>query len=66
MAVDTTHGVGRELDVSSVYNRLGCDVIGLQETRCSGHSDFSKAGYLVCSAAVSTGTRMVGRKGKVE
>ena len=50
MAVDATHGVGRELDVSSVYDRLGCDVIGLQETRRSGHSDFSKAGYLVfCS-----------------
>ena len=50
MAVDGTHGVGRALDVSSVYDRLGCDVIGLQKTRRSGHSAFSQAGYLVyCS-----------------
>ena len=47
MAVDGTHGVGRALDVSSVYDRLGCDVIDLQETRRSGHSAFSQAGYLV-------------------
>ena len=50
MAVDGTHGVGRALDVSSVYDRLGCNVIGLQETRRSGHSAISQAGYLVyCS-----------------
>ena len=48
--MDGKHGVGRALDVLSVYDRLGCDVIGLQETRCSGHSAFSQAGYLVyCS-----------------
>ena len=47
MAVDGTHGVGRALDVLRVYDRLGCDVIGLQETRRSGHSAFSQAGYLV-------------------
>ena len=50
MAVDGKHGVERALDVLSVYDRLGCDVIGLQETRRSGHSAFSQAGYLVyCS-----------------
>ena len=50
MAVDEKHGVGRALDVWSVYDRLGCDVIGLQETRRSGHSAFTQAGYLVyCS-----------------
>ena len=50
MAVDGKHGVGRALDVLSVYDQLGCDVIGLQETRRSGHSAFSEAGYLVyCS-----------------
>ena len=32
MAVDGTHGVGRALDVLSVYDQLRCDVIGLQET----------------------------------
>ena len=50
MAEDGTRGVGRALDVLSVYDRLGCYVIGLQETRRSGHSAFSQAGYLVyCS-----------------
>ena len=50
MAVDRTHGVGQALDVLSVYDRLGCDGIGLQETHCRGHSAFSRAGYLVyCS-----------------
>ena len=38
IAVDGKHGVGRALDVLSVYDRLGCNVIGLQETRRSGHS----------------------------
>ena len=47
MAVDGTHGVGLALDVLRVYDRLGCDVIGLQETRRSGHSAFSQTGYLV-------------------
>ena len=33
-----------------MYDRLRCDVIGLQETCRSGHSAFSQAGYLVyCS-----------------
>ena len=50
MAVDWKHGVGRALDVLSVYDLLGRDVIGLQETRRSGQSAFSQAGYLVyCS-----------------
>ena len=52
MAVDGMHGVGRALDVLSVYDRLGCDVIGLQETRRSGHSAFTQVGYctvLYCS-----------------
>ena len=63
MAVDGTHGVGRALDVLSVYDRLGCEVIGLQETRRSGHSAFSQAGYLVyCSG--ERGGENGGKKGK--
>ena len=63
MAVDGTHGVGRALDVLSVYDRLGCDVIGLQETRCSGHSAFSQAGYSVyCSG--ECGGENGGKKGQ--
>ena len=50
MTVDGTHGVGRALNVLSVYDRLGYDVIGMQETRRSRHFAFSQAGYLVyCS-----------------
>ena len=50
MVVDGTHGVGRALDVLCVYDCVGCDVIGLQETRRNGHSASTQAGYLVyCS-----------------
>ena len=63
MAVDGTHGVGRALDVLSVYDRLGCDVLGLQETRRSGHSAFSQAGYLVCSSG-ECGDENGGKKGQ--
>ena len=63
MAVDGKPGVGRALDVLSVYHRLGCDVIGLQETRRSGHSAFSQAGYLVyCSC--ECGDENGGKKGR--
>ena len=58
------HGVGRALDLS-VYDRQGCDVMGLQEARRNGHSAFSQAGYLV-TAAVSAAARLVGTKGRVE
>ena len=63
MAMDGKHGVGRALDMLSVYDRLGCDVIGLQETRRSGHSAFSQAGYLVyCSG--ECGDEIGGKKGQ--
>ena len=64
MAVDEKHGVGRALDVLSVYDRLGCDVIGLQETCCGGHSAFSQAGYLVyCSGECDENGGKKGRGG---
>ena len=63
MAVDGKHGVGRALDVLSVYDQLGCDVIGLQETRRSRHSAFSQAGHLVyCSG--ECGDENGGKKGQ--
>ena len=63
MVVDGKHGVGRALDVLSVYDRLGCDVIGLQETRRSEHSAFSQAGYLMyCSG--ECGDENGGKKGQ--
>ena len=63
MAVDGTHGAGRALDVLSVYDRLGCDIIGLQETRRSGHSAFSQADYLVHCGGECCG-RNGGKKGQ--
>ena len=63
MAVDGEHGVGRALYVLSVYDRLGCDVIGLQGTRRSGHTAFNQAGYLVyCSG--ECGDENGGKKGQ--
>ena len=51
------------LDVVSVYDRLGCDVIGLQETRRCRHSTFTQAGYLVhCSG--ECGGENGGKKGR--
>ena len=38
MAVDGKHGVGRAAEVLDVYQEMGCDIIGLQETRRSGQS----------------------------
>ena len=61
--MDGTYGVGRALDVLSVNDRLGCDVIGLQGTRRSEHSAFSQAGYLVyCSG--ECGGETSGKKGQ--
>ena len=63
MAVEGKHGVGRALDVLSVYDRLGCDIVGLQETRRSGQTAFSQAGYLVyCSG--ECGDENGGKKGQ--
>ena len=61
--MDGTHGVGRALDVLSVCDRLGCDVIGVQETRRSGQSAFSQAGYLVYCSGVCGGENG-GKKGE--
>ena len=63
MAVDGRHGVGRAVDVLSVYDRLGCDIIGLQETHRSGHSAFSQAGYLVYCSGECDGENS-GKKGQ--
>ena len=64
MAVYGTHGVGRALDVLSVYDRLGCDVVGLQETRRSGHSAFSRAGYSNYCSGESGDENSTGKKGQ--
>ena len=61
--MDGTHGVGRALDNLSVYDRLRCDIIGMQETRRSGYSAFSQAGYLMyCSG--ECGDENGGKKGQ--
>ena len=45
--MDGTHGVGRALEVLSVYNDLSCDVIGLQETRRASQTILREAGFVV-------------------
>ena len=52
-AVDGMRIVGRALDVLIVYDRLGSDIIGLQEVRRCGHLAFIQAGHLVYCRAVS-------------
>ena len=47
-----------------MYDRLGGDFIGLQETRRSGHSAFSQAGYLVYCSGECSGENGCGKKGQ--
>ena len=60
MAVDGKHGVGRAADV---YQEMGCDTIGVQETRCSGQSALLQAGYVVYCSGESGGDGE-GKKGQ--
>ena len=63
MAVDGKHGVGRAAEVLDVYQEMGCDIIGLQETRRSGQSALLQAGYVVyCSD--ESGGEGEGKKGQ--
>ena len=55
MAVGRKHGVGRAAKVLDVYLEMGCDIIGLQETRRSGQSAFVQAGYAVYCSRESGG-----------
>ena len=45
MAVDGKHGGGRAVGVLGVNQEMGCDIVGLQETRRSGQSAL-QAGYV--------------------
>ena len=48
--MDGKHDVARATEVLDVYQEMGCDIIGLQETRRNGHSAILQAGYVVyCS-----------------
>lgn len=47
MALDGKHGIGRSWEVLNDFRNLGCDVIGVQETRRSGQLIFVEAGYNV-------------------
>ena len=53
------------VDVLSMYDRVGCDFIGLEESRRNGPSAFTQAGYLVyCSD--ECGGENGGKKGQGE
>ena len=57
MTVDGKHGVGTAAEVLDVYQEVGCDTIGLQETRRSGQ------GYVVYCSGESGGDGK-GKKGQ--
>ena len=63
MAVDGKHGVGRAAEVLDVYQEMGCDIIGLQETRRSGQSALLQAEYVVYCSGESGGDGE-GKKGQ--
>ena len=63
MAVDGKHSVGRAAEVLDVYQEMGCDIIGLQETRRSGQSALLQAGYVVYCSGESGGDGE-GKKGQ--
>ena len=63
MAVDRKHDVGRAAEVLDVYQEMGCDIIGLQETRRSGQFDLLQAGYAVYCSGESGGDGE-GKKGQ--
>ena len=63
MAVDGKHGVGRAAEVLDVYQEMGCDIIGLQETNRSGQSALLQAGYVVYCSGESGGDGE-GKKGQ--
>ena len=52
MAATGKHGVGRTTDILQQCSDAGCDVVGLQETRRSGHTMLKAGDYMVYVAAV--------------
>ena len=63
MAVDGKHGVGRAAEVLDVYQEMGCNIIGLQETKGRGQSVLLQAGYVVYCSGESGGDGE-GKKGQ--
>ena len=63
MAVDGKHGVRRAADVFDMYQEIGCDIIGLQETRRCEQSALLQAGYVVYCSDESGGDGE-GKKGQ--
>ena len=63
MGVNGKHGVGRTAEVLDVYQEMGCDIIGRQETRRSGRSALLRAGYVIYCSGESGGDGE-GKKGQ--
>ena len=64
MAVNGKHGVGRVTEVLDVYQEMGCDTVGLQETRRSGQSALLQVGCIVYCSGESGGDKE-GKKSQV-
>ena len=45
--MDGKHGVDRAAEVLGLYQEMGCDIVGLQETRRSRQFALHQAGYVV-------------------
>ena len=63
MAVDGKHDVGRATEILDVYQEMGCDIIGLQETRRRGQSALLQVGCVVYCSGESGGDGE-GKKGQ--
>ena len=62
MSVDEKHGVGRAAEVLDLYQEMGCDIIGLQETRRNGQTALLQAGYYVVCCSGESGGDGEGKK----
>ena len=63
MAVDGKRSVGRAAEVLDVYQGMGCDITGLQETLRGGQSALLQAGCVVHCSGESGGDGK-GKKGQ--
>jgi len=65
LAVNGTNGYGHDECVLAKCRQLGCDVIGLQETRRAGRTFFDAAGYRVFCSGKEAESGTYGKQGQL-
>ena len=65
LAVNGTNGYGHDECVLAKCRQLGCDVIGLQETRRAGRTFFDAAGYRVFCSGKEAESGTHGKQGQL-